>query len=142
MLRLVARLGGVVLALAWVSGMAACSGSAHPGGLPTPLRPTPSTDPTPTATFAVVIDKSRPLLLSRTGTNGAAIDVRLVSDAMVTVSFLCDGSGTAMISVDNFGSSVRCGREAATSQFQVHRPLAHLRIEAPGRWQVAVQQDR
>jgi hypothetical protein len=129
--------------LSLASGIAACSGSGHPKSLPTPLPPSPSADPSATETpFAIVIDKSRPLLLSRTGMNGAAFDVRLVSDAMLTVSFLCEGTGTGSVSVDDAGNTVRCGGRALTSEFQVRRPVAHLRIQAPGRWQLAVQQDR
>jgi hypothetical protein len=138
-----ARVRVVAVALSLAGGTAACSGTDHAGSSPTLLPPSPSADPSATETpFAVVIDKSRPLLLNQTGTNGAAFDVRLVSDAMLTVSFLCEGTGTAAVSVDNFGTSVRCGGEAQTSQFQVKRPIARLRIQVPGRWQLAVQQDR
>lgn len=138
-----ARVCAASLALSVAGGMAACSGGTHRHSLPPPVSTSPSADPSTTASaFAVVIDKSRPLLLERSGRNGAAFDVRLLSDAMLTVSFLCEGTGTGSVSVGNFGNSVRCGGQPITSQFQVHRPFAHLQIDAPGRWQVAVQQDR
>jgi len=103
-------------------------GTASPGATPTP--------------DGVVIDKSKSLLLSRTGMNSGAFDVQLLSDAPLIVSFLCEGSGRGEVTVDHASNAVQCGTGALTSQFQVTRPVAHLQIQAHGRWEVSVQQER
>jgi hypothetical protein len=103
----------------------------------------PSAAPSPTATpLGVVIDRSKPLLASRSGAGQTAIDVRLVSDKMLIVSFRCEGSGKGTVFVGNVSNTVHCGGDALTSQFQVSGATAEVRIQAPGRWQVAVQQER
>lgn len=137
------RVQALAAAASIAAGTAACSGAVHSRGLPSPTSPPASAVPNTTETpFGVVIDRSKPLLANRSGTGQTTFDVRLVSDKMLIVSFVCQGTGKGTVFVGNVSNTVECGGDALTSQFQVKRLIAEVRIQASGGWQVAVQQER